>query len=293
MSQFSSRKGIFLMMLVMVTAVMIVYLVLPSSVSLAGTAEAAIEPLTVEILKVGKADAIILQCGGETMVIDAGEEEDGQEVVDHLTAQGIDRVDVLIITHFDKDHVGGADTVAEALEIGRVLIPDYTATSTEYLNFLAALERKGIRAERLTENVTLQLGSAEVLVEPPTEYWVNDGGEEVDNDCSLITTVVHGSMRLVFTGDIEKERILQWLETGNAVDCDFLKVPHHGIYNTALEDLFRALLPEYAAICSSKKNPADTEVVEMLKNLGADVLETQNGDITVISNGTALEIHQS
>ena len=83
-----------------------------------------LEALKITILKVGKADAIVVQAGNETLVIDAGEDEDGEEVAKFLTDQGVHTVNTLIITHFDKDHVGGADTLVESLEVGQVFVPD-------------------------------------------------------------------------------------------------------------------------------------------------------------------------
>ncbi len=292
MSQFSTRKGIFLTMLVTVTAVMLLYLTVPGAIALGGFAEAAVETLTVKVLRVGKADAIILTCGGETMVIDAGEEEDGEEVAENLKEMGIGTVDVLVITHYDKDHVGGAVTLTEEFDIGRVLVPDYTGDSAQYLAFMAALEAKGITAERLTEAVTLALGDAAVTVEPPEDYEPAENAEETDNDFSLVTTVVHGSMRLVFAGDIEKERITEYLASGSAADCDFLKVPHHGTWNAATDDLLEALMPEYAVICDSDKNPADEKTLLALEAVNAQTYETRNGDITVVSSGTDLEVIQ-
>ncbi len=291
MKQMTTRRGTLLKILSVLTAMMLFYLTLPSAFGVSSS-RAALDPLVTKILKIGKADAILLQCGGSTMVIDAGEEEDGQEVVENLREMGVSKVDVLIITHYDKDHVGGADTVVDAFEIGRVLLPDYDGASAAYQDLLAALERKAIRPERLSEAVTFLLGSAEVLVEPPTAYWDSGSSKEVDNNCSLVTTVTHGSMRLVFAGDIEKARIEQWLETGTVRDCDFLKVPHHGEYNKALQALLEALDPEFAVICTSDKNPAEETVLQLLKDQGTEVLETRNGDVTVISSGKGLEIWQ-
>lgn len=251
------------------------------------------EPLTAAFLKVGKADAIVLVHAGEAVVIDCGEEEDGAEVVEYLKARNISRISVLIITHFDQDHVGGADTVAEQMEIGRVLLPAYEGSGSEYADLLSALDAKGIEPELLAGPLTFRFGEAEVLVSPPDSYEVPAGVTEFDNNFSLITTVTHGKMRLVFAGDIEKQRIRAYLETGAAQKCDFLKVPHHGVYNTALPELFETLRPEYAVICSSKKHPADVETVEALKRCGARVLETRSGDITVVSDGARLSMRQS
>lgn len=113
------------------------------------------EPLKVTLLKVGKADAIAIQTEKNTMVIDTGEEEDGEELVFYLKNQGITQVDILLITHFDQDHVGGAETLIESMDVERVLVPDYEGTSTEYQDFMIALEEKGMTAERLKKQKSL------------------------------------------------------------------------------------------------------------------------------------------
>lgn len=248
--------------------------------------------LKATLLKVGKADAIVIQEGENTMVIDAGEEEDGEEVVEFLENQGISNVDTLIITHYDQDHVGGADTLVEAMEIGQVLLPAYEGDSTEYVDFMNALERKEIQPEFLTEEKEFYLGEAKVLAEPPLSYENEGGAAEFDNNYSIITTVTYGKNNLLFTGDIEKQRIREWLENGEVPRCTFLKIPHHGIYNTALKELLTAVAPKYAVICSSNKNPADTQTLELLKQRNISVMETKDGNITVLSDGNDMEINQ-
>lgn len=250
------------------------------------------EVLQIRVLKVGKADAIVCMCGEKTMVIDCGEEEDGQEVLDYLEGRGISRVDVLLITHYDKDHIGGADTVVEGIPVSRVLLPDYTGTGTEYGDFMEALEKAGIRPERIREDQVLSLGGADVLVEPPASYALPDGNAEYDNNFSLVTTFRYGDRRLVFAGDMEKKRIREWLESRERETCDVLKVPHHGVYNTALEDLFKTLRPAYALICDSQKNPADDRTLELLKKYGAACLQTRNGDIDILCSEKGIEIRQ-
>lgn len=236
-------------------------------------------------LKVGKADAIILQSGEETMVIDCGEEEDGQEVLDYLAEQGVTQVDVLLITHFDKDHVGGADTVVKGIEVKRVLQPAYEGVVDAYTDFEEALAEESIAPENVTETLDFDFGGAAVTVEPPASYEIPQGSGEYDNDFSLITTVECGAKRFVFAGDIEKKRIREWLAQGGVRPCDVLKVPHHGVYNAALGELFEALTPEIAVICDSKKNPADSRTLELLSKYSASILETKDGDVSILCDG--------
>ena len=249
-------------------------------------------PLTVTVLRVGKADAIVALSGSHALIIDAGEEEDGQEVVDFLQKRNVQTVDAMIITHFDRDHVGGADTVLEEFPVEAVYVPAYEGTNSEYRDFLAAAENTAISLTRLTEPISFRFGDAEVLVEPPDSYEIPADAVEYDNNFSLITTIVHGQNRLVFMGDAEKQEIRQWMADGHAQPCDFLKVPHHGIYNGALKELFPALSPEYAVICSSKKNPAEAKTLELLQENCPNIYETRNGNVRILSDGQQLEVRQ-
>ena len=261
------------------------------------TANASKAQIKTTILKVGKADAIVVDAGSESLVIDTGEEEDGVELLQYLATQNIKKIDTLIITHYDKDHVGGADTVIESIPVGRVLVPDYDNPTAEYTDFLLAMEEKNITPERISETVRFTLGNADVIVEPPLSYAIPETDSNVrieyDNNFSLVTTIVHENNRLVFSGDIEKQRIREWLDTSaEAVPCTFLKVPHHGVFNTELQNLFDTLKPPYAAICDSQKNPASEDTVKLLKQIHTDVFQTKNGKIFIVSDGTGVEVRQ-
>ena len=263
-----------------------------SCLGCSSAATSDVVPLTVTLLKVGKADAIVVLCGSHAMVLDTGEEDDGEEVIEFLQNHGVQELDAMIITHFDQDHVGGADTILEAIPVRTIYVPDYDGSHTEYHDFLEAAEAAHIPIQRLQASISFSIEDAQVLIEPPNSYEIPENSSDFDNNFSLITTIVHGDNRFVFMGDAEKQRIRQWLSEDTAVPCDFLKVPHHGIYNGALEELFTALQPAVSVICSSKKNPAERETLELLKSSCPHVLETKDGNVVVISNGTSLEVHQ-
>lgn len=248
--------------------------------------------LKVTVFRVGKADAIVLESGEHTMVIDVGEEEDGEEVVAYLEHEHISKVDTLIITHYDHDHVGGADTLIEAFDIGKVFVPAYEGSNVEYVDFKHAMEKKGIHPEALLQPVDFLFGDANVLVEPPSSYEIESSAAEMDNNFSLITTVTHGKNTFLFTGDAEKWRTRDWLANGTVSTCDVLKVPHHGVYNKAMEELIEVVKPKYAIVCSSNKNPADPETLEMLKESNVTVLQTKDGNVTIVSDGEKLDVDQ-
>ena len=257
-----------------------------------GGAGGAAHALTGVFLDVGKADAIVLTCAGETLLIDAGETDDGDEVLSYLREQNAAAVDVLIITHFDKDHVGGAAALMAGIPVKRVLVPDYTGSSAEYRSFISAAADAGITPEALTQRVSFSLGDAEVTVDPPGDYSAAGSTDDADNDLSLITTVTHGRNRLLFTGDAENARLNEWLDGGNARSCTLVKLPHHGVYHKALKDLLTATSPSCAVICDSEKNPAEDKTKNLLLERGVEVYETKDGIITAVSDGKRIDIGQ-
>ena len=246
--------------------------------------------LDIQFLKCGKADAIVLSCGGQTMVIDAGEEDDGEKLVSAVKGTGASRVDVLVITHFDKDHVGGADALVREMEVGRVYLPDYEGAGTDYEEFTALAGEKDLQVTRLQEEAAFLFGSASVLIEPPASYEIGDSEDEYDNNFSLITTLTHGDNTLIFMGDAEKARIREWLSEGKDRTCDLIKIPHHGVYSKAVKELAKAAKSSIAVVTDSDKNPADAKTLAAFEENGAQVLSTRDGTVHIVSDGASLTV---
>ena len=251
----------------------------------------ATDSLTVTIPSIGKADCSILIQGDQVMVIDCGEAENSGEILQTLKGLGVTKIDCLVITHFDKDHVGGAADILNALAVSQVLEPDYTPDnpqSESYLTYRQALTDTKVPCLQVTDSKTFSLGTASVTV-------TGTGGKtydkNVDNNNSLLVSVTHGGNRLLFAGDIEKQRIRDLLDTSTA-QYDFLKVPHHGVYNNALPDFFQAVGMEYAVITCSEKNPADPETLSALAERNVKTYLTSDGQVTVTSTASGLHLRQ-
>ncbi len=251
------------------------------------------EKLKVTVLKVGKADAIVLQSAGKTMMIDTGEVDDAEKIVKFLKEAGVTELDAMIITHFDKDHVGSAGAIVEQFNVDRVLIPNYEGTREEYFSFMDAMNAALIEPERVAESLEFTLGETTVRIDPPIDYDVDqiaDAVDDYDNTLSLITTVNCGEKTFLFTGDADRRRIKEWLSNTDVGHVDFLKVPHHGAFNAELEQLLVTATPDYAAITCSKKNPADDTTLELLVKYGVNVFQTSDGRITAVTDGSKLDV---
>ena len=231
------------------------------------------------ILNTGKSDAIILTVDGETMVIDAGEAENGEDVISYLKSCGIDNIKYFLITHFDNDHVGGASAVVNGISVQNVIIPDYVRDSKNYNSFMSALNLKNISPVTLLDNMNISLGKAVISLYPSerTEPYTKDGD---DNAFSIVSIAEYNGIRLLFAGDAESERIKELLNSGIKLDCDFIKVPHHGKKDgSESAELAEAVSAKYAVITDSDDEPASEKVLKAYKDLGTEVFETKNGAV--------------
>lgn len=245
-----------------------------------------------DVMKIGKADCIVLAEESYTVLIDCGESDDGTEIIKHLQEMGTDEIDCLIITHFDRDHIGGAADVIDAFPVKRLLEPDYepeSPDSEEYLAYRDALSRNQIQAESLNDDLQLNIGGMRMQIYTANAVY----DKNIDNNNSLVVDLTHEGNRFLFTGDIEKQRIQDMLEQKQINSCDFLKVPHHGRYNSALNDLFEAASPTYAAITCSVKNPPEQETLDALEAVGCIVYSTKDSEVHVRSTKNGVHVDQS
>lgn len=243
--------------------------------------------LEISVLKVGQADAIIINTKNNCFIIDCGEADDGDEVVKYLAEKNINYVDCLFITHFDKDHVGGVSEVLSNISIEKIITPDYVGNNDEYESFVRKTYELGIVPERITSEQSFIADDVLFEIYPPFKSSYTEG----DNDFSLAIGVTHGENKFLFTGDAEAERISEIIQKCNG-EYDFLKVPHHGKYNKNTKKLFEKVKPKYAVVTDSEKNPAEDKVVSALKAVGCDAYFTRYGDVYVISDGKNIEIKQ-
>ena len=264
----------------------------------AGSDEIENPALTITALPVGKADALILKTDDWAAMIDTGEEKDGSYICETLEAAGIDHLNLLLITHFDKDHVGSAAELLETVGADQVLMPDYEGTRPEYVAFLTALEaHPETEVQRITGTETLEIPAGSVntsltiyAADDPAE--IQNTGREYDNDMSLVAKVICGEKKFLFTGDIEKTRIAQMLDSGEYWTADWIKMPHHGRYQKKVEKLLEAVNPFYAVICDGEDQLAEEETLDALKKRQIKEWETADGTVVTVTDGKNIKVRQ-
>lgn len=251
------------------------------------SAEPVSTTLKVYCFQAGKADAFLLWNEDGAVLIDTGESGFGKEILDKMTELGVRRLDYLIITHFDKDHVGGAKKLISSIPIDNILQSNAPKEgSTAYEKYLKALEEQGKEAVTVRETLRFTLGEVQYTVNPPArESYQTDES----NNASLIVSVTHGPNRLLFTGDAEDERMNEFLDT-NPGTYSFLKVPHHGVYQSSLIRLLEVTRPAYALITSSDEEPEDEKTLDLLTAQGTETFLTRTGPVLLQSDNDGLRV---
>ena len=248
------------------------------------------QTLSVEFFDVGKADAMLITApDGWRMLIDAGTNKGGKMLASRFGKEGIDHIDVMLITHYDKDHVGGADKILKSVTVDTVIMPLYDKESKQYDQFAEALEKAGgvnVQGLHTGADITLEAGGAQLRI---TASHRSDYGLDEENDFSLAVRLTYGDTRFLFAGDAEAPRQMELLQEGD-VACDVLKVPYHGRYTAASDTFLRAAAPRIAFIPDSEDEPASTILVNILRELGTDVRCARDGDMTVVSDGIHVSI---
>lgn len=245
----------------------------------------ALSGTEVAILRIGKADAIIITNAHHAILIDVGEPEDAEEILEYLQNKRVTSLDMMIITHFDRDHVGGAGDVLAEIPVGAVYDADYERDSNHYDRYVEAIAAVQVPRHRVTAEQVIELQGL-TLTLLPTALDV-----ENDNDLSLVVSMADPWHTFFFAGDAEEARIDELLEQGLA-HHDMVKMPHHGRAKDNMATFLDALSPEIAVITDSDKNPADAETLALLGARGISTYETRDGDIRIFSSQSGLSVMQ-
>ncbi len=244
--------------------------------------------LTVTALKAGAADAFVLMTDNHVTLIDTGLDSKADKLVDFLYEQGVTRIDEMIITHFDKDHVGGADHILSEFEVGTIYTTYQSKESDDITAYMEALTAAGLSETEVTELTTYEADGVTYAIYPPK---AQSYAEKTSNNSSLVIKVSVGDNSMLFAGDAEAERIEELLDT-QGLQSTILKVPHHGRYNANSQALIDYVSPKYAIITSSKSEPEDQEVLDALSAAGVKTYLTRDGNITIRISGSEVEISQ-
>ncbi len=235
-------------------------------------------------LSVGKADCILLRVGDETILVDTGYDENYTTIKSTLTKEGVGHIDHMILTHFDKDHIGSAEELLTTCTVGCVYMPAYNGTGGIYTNLAAFFATYRGEVKRVTERLALTLGDFSMVIDPTA---LTSLGDEDDNNHSLIVSLRHSGFSMLLMGDAEKARVVDYA-TRDTATYNIVKLPHHGDYFKDLAWYLDTAKPSHA-IHSCEAGGVDEKLSEALNARSINQFITADGNIRVtysISSGT-------
>lgn len=247
----------------------------------------------VHYIDVGQGDCSLIICDGETMLIDAGENGNETEVLNYLRLKNIDKLDYIIASHQHTDHIGGLPEVLDEIGTDNIIMPrltkEQTPTNSTYTAFLNSIKNSGAKTIASEVGATYTLGSAVFEILGP----VTDDAEDI-NSMSVVVKLTYGENTFLFSGDAEKDEEREIIATGADLDCDVLKVGHHGSGTSSCTDFLDAVTPGICVIQVGANNdyghPHDN-IVKRLEKYSDEVYRTDLcGDIVITSDGVNLNV---
>ena len=271
--------------------------------------------LKISMLNVGQGDAILIQTGKQTILIDTSDTDERDLLINELEKLSVTKIDKLILSHPHADHIGSAKVLINAskkeitanpylekISVAEVYDNGIAASSPLYKSYMKAIDTKGIAHHSLKVGDTLDFGNGvKFNVLYPTQEIVDaiNGGQKSDpNNESIVGKLTYKKFSMLFTGDAEKKVESElWADNdAKILKCDILKAGHHGSYTASTENFVNTVDPSYVLIScgpdEERRNTYGHPHKEPLENYLAHGIDKNhifctrwNGTITVTSDG--------
>ena len=251
--------------------------------------ELELDNMRVHYIDVKQGDSTFIEFPNDkTMLIDAGKKEQGSNVVNYIKNLGYNKIDYVVGTHPDADHIGGLATVIESFAIGSIYMPKKSSTTQTYLNLLKVIKNKGLTIHTAISGVNIiSLDNLKVdIISPTKEY-------ETSNESSAVIKIVYKKRKFLFMADATTDNEA---DIKADVESDVVKVGHHGSDSSSKEEFVQKTKAKYAVISvgeNSYHHPYDI-IVKRWENIGAEVLRTDKlGSIVISTDGNNLNINNN
>lgn len=235
-------------------------------------------------INTGNSDAILIRQGGEAVLIDGGENDDEETVVNYLKDIGVKELKYVIATHPDADHIGGLDAVINSIPVENVYVSNGDANTKTYSDFINAMSNKNLYPSVPLLGTEFYLGTSKFKV-------LSAANLKNPNDNSIVLEYVNGNDKILLMGDVgtDIERII------NVEEVDLIKIGHHGSNTSSDVNFIKKINPKYAVITVGKNNRyghPNKETMQTLKKENIEVHRSDEcGNILFKSTGNGLIVN--
>lgn len=241
--------------------------------------------IKVNYIDVGQGDSELIQVNGKNLLIDAGPNESIDKLMSYLSKQDIKKIDYVIATHPDEDHIGGMSSVIKKYDIGEFYAPKKLTNTRTFENMVTALKSKNLKINVGKAGIDLDLGknvTCQMLAPNNDKY-------KDTNNYSIVIKITYGESKFLFTGDAEKISETEMLSKNLDLSADVLKVGHHGSTSSSSNEFLDKVNPKIAVISCGKNNKyghPHSETLTKLKNRKVQIYRTDvDGSIVLLSDG--------
>lgn len=247
------------------------------------------QEMRVHFLDVGQGDSIFIESAkGKTMLVDGGVKGAGQQVVSYLKELGVNKLDIVVATHPDADHIGGLIPVLQSIDIGQFYDSGKVHTSQTFEEMLTLIDTKNIPYHVPTTGENIAFDDDLIVKVLNANEHATD-----NNDASIVLKIMYGNVSFLLTGDagiaLEKD-MLQ-----NDIQATVLKAGHHGSNTSSSEKFIQAVHPEVTVLSYGEGNKyghPHAEVVERLQAVGSKIYATaEAGTVIVSTDGVNYDVH--
>jgi len=260
--------------------------------------------LTVTFLDVGQGDSILVEFPqGKRMLIDGGGLPEGRfdigknVIAPFLREKKIRRIDYLVLTHADPDHILGLNFIASTFSIGQFWHNGLATESEAFLRLEKTLSKRKIERLALNHGVSLPSihGVQLSVFNPLAENWGSKNRMPPSlNNHSLVLKLQFKDVSFLLAGDIEKEAEYRMVRADEPLKADVLKIPHHGSASSSTPFFLEKVRPAYAILSVGERNIGrlpNQEVLRRYQDLGCKVFRTdRQGAITVAADGEKIGV---
>ena len=246
------------------------------------------EDFNILFMYVGQADSTLIKYKNKTMLIDAGNNEDGKNIVKFLKDKGVSKLDYIVGTHYDEDHIGGLDDIIENFDIGKFYLSNGGELGPNYYNLEKAAKKKNLTITIPKVGDKIDFGDVDMEVMAASKF---DGKN--DNNASIVIQAKYGSRKYLFMGDLEKqeEAKRKWNEV------DVLKAGHHGSNTSSTQEFLNQVKPKYVFVSAGKNNKyrlPNVKAMERIEKTGAKIFRTDVNESSfwLTSNGNDIDIKE-
>lgn len=234
---------------------------------------------------VGRGDALIIESNNHYMLVDSGTTEASSTLINYMDNLNIPdkKIDYVVSTHPDGDHVGSFTAIFEKYSVGQVIYSPCTKESSTYYKFINSVKQKGVPFRTPVEGESWKVGDATVQV-------IYNGSQgSTYNECSIVLKVTCDNKSILLTGDLPATMERELIRQNYNLKADILKIGHHGASASSCADFLDAVKPSYAVVsCNTPENTVfpKTTVLQRLARRFIKLYRTADKDVVInIKNG--------